>query len=102
MEVRDINNKILEVKEHEIVSFPKVKPFLEKELIQIDLENFHEIVTSAKNQYNLLSRIQSPSAVNNPIKTREVKRANKDFDEVKRVGEILKQSDGPNPGFFLN
>lgn len=72
--------------------------------MQIDLENYHDKVKSAKSQYTLHNRImQGPQAVNNPIKTRQHKSKKQDFDEVKRVGEILKQqSDGPTLSFFLN
>ena len=54
----------------------------------IDLEKYKEIVEAAKNEFKLLLRLDFSAGLlknENPIKTMNVKRANRDRDET---GEI--------------
>lgn len=53
IEVRDFNRRVLESTETEVLSSIKMKPFSQKEVISIDLENYHEIVDAAKNEFKL-------------------------------------------------
>jgi len=54
IEIRDLNKKIIESSETEVLSCTKMKPFTKKEVFSIDLENYKEIVETAKGEFILL------------------------------------------------
>jgi len=54
IEIRDLNKKIIETSETEVLSCTKMTPFTKKEIFSIDLENYKEIVETAKGEFILL------------------------------------------------
>ena len=83
IEIRDFNKNVIESSETEVLSCTKMKPFSNKEAFNIDLENYKEIVESAKNEFKLLQRLDFSAGLlknENPIKTMNVKRANRERD----------------------
>ena len=83
IDVRDVNHKIIESTETEVLSKTKAKPFTKREILEVDLENYREIVEVAKNEFKLLQRLDFTAGLiknENPIKTMNVKRANRDRD----------------------
>lgn len=54
IEIRDLNKKLIESKESEVLSSTKMKPFTKKESLSIDIKNYKEIVDEAKNEFKLL------------------------------------------------
>ena len=88
IEVRDLNKKIIEVSETEVLSSAKLDPFgkkgTRKETLVIDFEHYKEIVETAKNEFKLLQRLDFTAGLlknENPIMTSNVKRANRERDE---------------------
>lgn len=84
LEILDLNKKLIEMSDTEVLSKTKMKPFLKKETLELDLENYKEIVQTAKNEFKLLQRLDFTAGLiknENPIKTSNVKRANRDRDE---------------------
>ena len=84
IDVRDVNHKIIESTETEVLSKTKMKPFTKREILEVDLENYREIVEVAKNEFKLLQRLDFTAGLiknENPIKTLNVKRANRDRDQ---------------------
>ena len=48
IQIRDLNKKLIETQETEVLSCTKMKPFTKKEGLMIDLDNYKEIVEAAK------------------------------------------------------
>ena len=85
IEIRDLNKRIIESTDTEVLSATKLKPFNKKEQLVIDLEKYKEIVEAAKNEFKLHMRLDYSAGLlknENPIKTMNVKRANRDRDET--------------------
>ncbi len=83
IEIRDLNKKIIESTETEVLSSTKMTPFSKKENFQIDLEKYKEIVNDAKSEFILLQSLDFSAGLlknENPIKTMNVKRANRERD----------------------
>jgi hypothetical protein len=83
IEIRDLNRKLIETSVSEVLSCTKMKPFTKKEIFEIDLENYKEIVESAKGEFILLQSLDFSAGLlknENPIKTMNVKRANRERD----------------------
>lgn len=79
-------NKILEEFEHAIIPAAKVKPFLQRETLSIDLENYKEVVEKAKDDYNLEVQLDGHPLIKNEIaiKTLDRKRVQLDGNEVQK------------------
>jgi hypothetical protein len=54
IEIRDLNKRLIEKTESEVLSCTKMKPFTKKENFIIDLEKYKEIVEAAKSEFILL------------------------------------------------
>lgn len=76
--VRDMDKKVIEKNEIEVLSMIKLKPLKKHESLKIDLNKYKEIVQEAKSEFMFLQRLDYTAGlvkVENPIKTANVKRA---------------------------
>ena len=83
IQIRDLNKKLIETQDTEVLSCTKMKPFTKKEGLMIDLDNYKEIVEAAKQEFILLQGLDFSAGLlknENPIKTMNVKRANRERD----------------------
>ena len=85
IEIRDLNKRVIESTETEVLSANRLKPFTKKEKLLIDLETYKSIVETARNEFKLLMRLDNSAGllqIENPIKTMNAKRANRDRDDI--------------------
>lgn len=86
IEVLDLSKQVIETSETEVLSCTKMKPFkLKRETLTIDLENYRDIVEKAKSEFGFLRRLDFTTGLiknENPIKTGNVKRANRERDQT--------------------
>ena len=81
IQIRDMNKKVIEKTDMEVLSMTKLKPLKKHETLKIELNKYKEIVQEAKTEFMFLQRLDYTAGlvkVENPIKTANVKRAARD------------------------